>query len=696
MAKIKSGKEFINTLTTAIKSKNPFAVLFLFSDIKEEFSNVSDNLMNYNEVNYTDEAKDEYLKIVEEYRKEGFYETLYNYYLDENLINNPFNKHLDKFFDESFYKDISFFYYTIQLISIYKITFETLYLFSKNQKIYEKYKENTNYLRKKDFLNRLIPENKALKYDKEIYFLVKTLDVFSDFDFSQIKFTEKENEADNVIHFMKLLTLSCLSWKKSEYRWYFLDNFATKKSLYKEFIDNFTLEEKTKVISYLRRDILSETTYRVNFSTLLEPKDKRKLSKLVVQSLDLSNKNTKNKIKFLLSKEKEVRDYWKIKGEIFRVAFKREVMSSISSDLVDLTLWISNVPREVFYVLKHKTNNLSLENLGIYKQIKELILTIDKSSILRLLKPFLYQNIISSYNKNSNKYYLTKFITSVILTDNYTEYQKVSQFYNNLEVFYWNSFSAFVWKISLYWWLIVASLLLLMFAPFGLTIIVLLFAFKWIFWKLLHKINPKLSASLNFGLTWYLWFIGAFILVMAWTVWLKDNVSLNYESYKPYINALVLPSNNAISILENNVWNLKASVLDRNFKKQNDGINFSDIDYLTWKDLSSLKKEPQKVKEIVRVVEVPVNPKNYDTDNKLINKNNTLWDHATEYAISCDINVSDSEIYSSINKFLILNRSELLSYIPTNKRIKTSQIPNYLPEIKYDLSWLKDIICTKK
>jgi hypothetical protein len=98
-------------------------------------------------------------------------------------------------------------------------------------------------------------------------------------------------------------------------------------------------------------------------------------------------------------------------------------------------LSIISLPQEVFYLFKEKTKLLNLENLKLYSEIKDLILYIDRSFYLNLIRPFLLKNISHYFNNSDNKYYIIKFILCIILPSSYSEYRRISKFFYNLECF---------------------------------------------------------------------------------------------------------------------------------------------------------------------------------------------------------------------------------------------------------------------
>jgi hypothetical protein len=93
------------------------------------------------------------------------------------------------------------------------------------------------------------------------------------------------------------------------------------------------------------------------------------------------------------------------------------------------------MPQRAFYKLKSMTKEVKTDKLNIYDDIKNLILYIDNSFFLSFFKPFLIKNLLKKYDRNENKYYLTKFITSVILAKNYKQYESLNLFYSNLEAY---------------------------------------------------------------------------------------------------------------------------------------------------------------------------------------------------------------------------------------------------------------------
>lgn len=84
-----------------------------------------------------------------------------------------------------------------------------------------------------------------------------------------------------------------------------------------------------------------------------------------------------------------------------------------------------------------------------------MILLMDKSFILSMMRPFLLYKLSPYFNKKDDKYYISKFIITVLNSSSYSEYEKTSKFFYNLEVFCSNRPSDYFYRALQFGWLII-------------------------------------------------------------------------------------------------------------------------------------------------------------------------------------------------------------------------------------------------
>lgn len=575
--------ENISSLKT---NKNPFLIFFVLADLKDIFINLWETLLNSIELNYSKNARNTYKLITQKYKDAWIFESLYNYYLHSNDL-KKFRDEIDLYFEKSFFIDISFFLYTISRSEKYKILFDIISTFYKDEVLKNKYYELSTYLKKKKYLSKINNDFLLINNDKDSFFIIKFLNQLSKFDFWDI-FISWWNFIPENIKIVKSIILKTFEDKDKNIDLYefILEIFLYDRNIYDEVIEKFEEQKLFEVISFLKNDIHSW----IDYSFSLDYDTKINIKKYLEISKQIEFLSTEEKIDYLVLKEKDFLSLWWDYWNFARLSFKRQYLENNHDDIIDLILWITDIPTEVFYLLKQQNLDISLKDLKLYNEIKELIIFIDKSYFFSFLKPFLLRNISNYFNNSDQKYYIVKFILCVILSNSYSEYKRVSKFFYNLEVFYKTSFEAFLSRIFQFWWIIIFTLIVWFFLPFWVYIAIFIFLLKEIISHIFSKIYPKLNMSLNFHLSTFL-VIFAFFSIFLWsTIWYKDNISLSYNFVKSSINAVTLPTHESLKILFWNIEKLKANVIWTEEVKDLYNVNYSDIDYFDWRNLIDLKK----------------------------------------------------------------------------------------------------------
>ena len=473
--------------------------------------------------------------------------------------------------------------------------------------------------------------------------------------------------------------------------------FVTNKDLYKKIIEEFEEQKIYEIISFLRKDLISY----INIQTPLDYKTKELVNNYAKKAYSLWKQDLQEKMYFLTNKERDFLNIWWIKWDFARITFKRKFLENNYPHIIDLTLWITSLPQDVFYLYKNKTRELDLESLKLYSEIKDLILYIDNSFLLNLFKPFILKKISHYFNNKDQKYYIIKFILCIIMANSYSEYKKVSKFFYNLETFTRNNFESIIWRLMQYWWIFIILILTFFIAPAWVIIWAIIIAIKEAVTKIIWNIKPELKMNLNFQIGSFASIIWILAVILWSTLWYKDNINNIYSNFKWAINAITLPANETLKLIAMDLSYLKADLTNSDFKKDKNSIWLSDINYLEWKSLYDIKN-PKKIEENIDTLTNLTITK----ENKLqsyiftIDKNNTFWDYANKFAWECKLdkkyNTYNKFILDSIEQFLIENRYNLSKYvINSNSRIALWDIPKKLPVIEYDLEWLKNIICKK-
>lgn len=569
----KSNNDLINNITSFKSTKNPFLVLFLLSDLKNIFISIWENIISSIELNSSNQAKNQYKMISKKYVETWVFESLYNYYLHNDEL-NIFEEEIDKYFQNSFFTDMSFYYYTISRNEKFFVLFEIMFEFYNNLEFKNDFFKLETYLEKKDFL---VKSGKLFNLeinDRDLFFIIKFLNHFNDFDFSEIVLNWNKTS----VNFMKSLSIFILknSEKYIDLKNFLLEIFVYDLNIYEEIIEKLEEKKLFLVISFLKNDLHS----CINETTIIDFETKRKIKEINNLLENIEYIDISQKVDFLLKKEEFLDGLPNDYKKIAKINIKLSYLNSKYSNIVDLLLWITHIPREVFYLAKINTKDLKLEDDILYREIKDLILYIDKSYFLSFLRPFLIRKISRYFNTLDPKYYIIKFIACVVLTNTYKEYEVMSKFFYNLESFSNKSLRWYIERILQFWWVIVFILIVWYFLPFWFFVAITLILIKELFNLIISKYFTRLKMSLNFQFWSYIWVFLFFSILFWYSFWYKDNIEMWYNKLKPIVNAISLPAFKSLEILWDKFDYIKADILW--IKKQNtqNNIDFSSVDYL--------------------------------------------------------------------------------------------------------------------
>ncbi|MBW7954852.1 hypothetical protein H3C61_03495 [Candidatus Gracilibacteria bacterium] len=569
----KSNNDLINNITSFKSTKNPFLVLFLLSELKNIFISIGENIISSIELNSSNQAKNQYKMISKKYVETGVFESLYNYYLHNDEL-NIFEEEIDKYFQNSFFTDMSFYYYTISRNEKFFVLFEIMFEFYNNLEFKNDFFKLETYLEKKDFLEKSGKLFDLEINDRDLFFIIKFLNNFADFDFREITL----NGTKNSINFMKLLTIFILknSEKYIDLKKFLLEIFVYDSNIYEEIIEKLEEKKLFLVISFLKNDLHS----CINETTIIDFETKRKIKEINNLIENIEYIDISQKVYFLLKKEEFLDGLPNEYKKIAKINIKLSYLNSKYSNIVDLLLGITHIPREVFYLAKTNTKDLKLEDDILYREIKDLILYIDKSYFLSFLRPFLIRKISRYFNILDPKYYIIKFIACVVLTNTYKEYEVMSKFFYNLESFSNKSLRGYIERILQFGWVIVFILIVGYFLPFGFFVAITLILIKELFNLIISKYFTRLKMSLNFQFGSY---IGVFLfcsILFGYSFGYKDNIEMGYNKLKPIVNAISLPAFKSLEILGDKFDYIKADILGSQKNNTQNNIDFSSVNYL--------------------------------------------------------------------------------------------------------------------
>ena len=583
----KQSSTIMNTISNLKANKNPFWVFFVLADLKDIFISIWEMVLNSIELNYSQNARDQYKLITQKYKDAWIFEALYNHYFHSNWL-QKFKYEIDRYFEHAFFIDSSFFFFTLSRSEKFYILFDIFLYFHQNIEQAQQYYKLKTYVEKKEFLCQIYPKFTFIENDKISFYIIKFLNQFEGFDFSLISLDCHWIIWDN-IKIIKKIILFILENRDTYQELYnfLLESFVYDRNIYEEVIEKLEEEKLFEVISFLKNDIHSW----IDNISLLNYEIKNNISwylKLAqrIEILDISQR-----VDFLVIKENEFRDLPKEKANFARLSFKRQYLEQNHGDIIDLVLWITDIPSEVFYKVKEQTLDVNLENISLYNEIKELILYIDKSYFLSFVRPFLLRKIARYFNNSDQRYYVIKFIACVVLSHSYSEYKVLSKFFYNLEMFHRKTLEAYISRIFQFGWILIFVWIVGYFLPFWFFIAIFLFLIKEIVLFFIQKFSPKLKMSLNFQMSSYIALFAMISIFLGSTIWYKDNVSLTYDALKPFVNATILPAHESIKVLTNEFQNIKANILGSPGSSSPSESELSEIDYLKWIHLYDLKNK---------------------------------------------------------------------------------------------------------
>lgn len=578
-------KDTILQTILSLKAKNPLGFLFAFADIKNTFITLWEYFLNSFEINYSPKTQKEYLFLTEKYKQAGIFEALYSYYLHTKGL-RKFAKQIDDYFENAFFVDNAFYFYTLSQMPLYKNLFEIVYLFARDETVRNEYIWLTHLKKREEYLGKIYPDFLLIGTEKERYFLIQFLNSSLQYPLEEIQFHGNEVLPES-LQFFKKFTQIILRNKEIYRELYqlFLKTFVENRGIDDVVIEKLEDKKLFEVIAFLKNDLHSgmEDLGIIDYEMRINIKD------LVAKAKHISKCSLEEKIDFILQKEDLFLTSPQELHNKVRLTFKRELLEQKYGDIIDLILWITDIPSEVYYLLKTQTHDVDMGEINFYLEIKDLIVYIEKSYMMSFLKPFLLQKISRHFNNSDQKYYVIKYIASVILTKNYEEYTLVSRFFYNLEAFHKYTFSGYISRIFQFGWVIFFIGLLGWFLPFGVLIWCIALGITLLATAFFKKVSPNIFQSLNFQLKSYL--IGWVILSLClWgSLGYKDNLAFTYEKVKPLFNLAILPTHESMKILKGTFSRLTGNILWSSHIEESSEPSIGDVDYLKWESWYDLK-----------------------------------------------------------------------------------------------------------
>lgn len=587
--------DILKDFETFAASKNPLSMLFSIAKIRENVLDFSDSLINSIETsNYDDTAK-RFAEINEEYREAGFYKIIYAYYLHSGKFARQ-KAYLDQYFEESYYRDPDFFFFVLEKHRYYHALFECLKILTANPVVrsdfakLEATEDRTAFLRKLPGIDR--EEESWVSHTELHEFLLR----FTDFDFSahpEFNTVKERSARSGRIVARDLLFASLRTDPEGVpggFREFWAKAFVHTPFLREELVDLLPNEEVLDCFSYLRNKFLRTPKYNVSMTS------GNIYQNLITKAKIVSKGTVLRKLAFL-NEVDEAMGSNPIFRERFLNVLRKGIVYDNSIDLVDVLFGIDFFSREVFYEIKRRTAHITQEPKDDVafvhlKNVKALAIFLNDSYVMRLVRPFLIENLSEMFNKRADRYYFVKFLLTIHLSENYKEYKILSGFFLEIEAYSKTGIYGYLSRFVQFGYLNVAAVLMFFFAPLGTFLAISgIFAARAIRRKLAKK-NPQLFVRSNFQIPALLSVFAVVSLTFGLTFAREDNQAIAYRNFQTVVNAMSLVSSESAKLILEDMAQ-KSSVLESGggeYRKS----KLEKIDYVNGKNYRGVSEEDSK------------------------------------------------------------------------------------------------------
>ncbi len=491
-----------NQLETLVSSKNPIALLFSIAKARELVEEFADGLMNGIEKAYYENTSALFIELIEGYEKSGFFKIIYAFYEGSGQL--PAQKaYLDRYFEESYWRDVDFYFYVLEKHPQYRMQFEILRYFYENRDAQQVFLGLTTDEGRGDYLA-------ALEKDMDLH-AVDFVRTPSCIEFFKVLVVELAAKPDR-----KISNLS-KSWKNYGRRiardlylemiadrsgprvtfWekYFLGEFSITRQL----LETIEAEGVFDCFRFLRMKLLKTPKYNIALT------EDNIFQQFIARSKSIAQGSVVEKLDFIADTH-DAMGSDPMKREQFQGVLRKGLMYDNSIDLLDAILGISFLSRQAFYEIKRrsfarKELSVSFEHL---ERVKTLANMLDSSLFLRFLRPFLIARLARVFNKNSDLYYFIKFILTIHESNGYSEYKMLSRFFLSLEAFGKSGLYGWFLRSIQFGWLLILAGILFFIAPLG-TFLALLGLHLLRFGKRFAEQKfPEIALTSNFQIASYL------------------------------------------------------------------------------------------------------------------------------------------------------------------------------------------------
>lgn len=175
--------EILKEIESLATSKNPLAVLFSIAKIRETVLELGDSLINSIETSYYDDTAKKFVEVTDKYREAGFYKIMYAHYLDSGKFAEQ-KAYLDRYFEESYYRDPDFFFFVLDKHPLFHTQFECLKSFSADENVGKGYAKLASSEEKAKFLENISSDASIIRDVSAMPMFQGLFDQFCEFPFA--------------------------------------------------------------------------------------------------------------------------------------------------------------------------------------------------------------------------------------------------------------------------------------------------------------------------------------------------------------------------------------------------------------------------------------------------------------------------------------------------------------------------------
>lgn len=487
-----------NDISTQIQSviltKNPIALFFGLSKLRVLFEDLADNLLSNIEKTYYEESTGTFVDLIKEYERQGFYKIMTAYYYDIGYFAIQ-KQELDKYFEESYWRDVDFYFYVLMKHPEIKTKVSILHDIYVNDL-------DEEYLQADESEKIVILESLAIKNNLSIgdYSGMPAFTAFFKALIPELLhlrnsglYNATSYKGYSHLRFIKEIYMLSISENSpimlNFWRTYFIDNSAINRNLIDVLDDRETLE----CFNYLRDKLLTNTKYNLSLS------DSSKYRTIINDCILLQNADVSQKMNFLGSVHLSMGKRTAYREQSQNI-LRKGLLYQNSIDLVDAILGITFLKRVIFYEVRRRMVKVDVSKYQFetLDQVTMLVKMLESSIILRFFRPFFIYRLSQVFNKKTELYYFIKFVLTIHSSTTYNDYQELSRFFVSLEAFEKQGWYGALLKTAQFGWVIIAIVIASMIAPFGVFLAGAVYGIGKFITRVIKVRFPELALTSNF------------------------------------------------------------------------------------------------------------------------------------------------------------------------------------------------------